>query len=154
MGYKYAAQNFMLTSQISRIFENNLLWSMSVRIWCDWIASKQDRKSCNIQVEEPRSRREWMKQRKVNKYENSSKWPCYYCIIKWFCARKSNCLPVLVWMCVWFLRLFCFLFCHFWLFRWIFSFYYTCTDPDGCTKFSIYLTDGFHCLHIVHFSAN
>lgn len=46
IGYKYIVQNFMFASQISRIFENNLFWSMSVKMFSDCIASKHARKSC------------------------------------------------------------------------------------------------------------
>lgn len=50
IGYRYRVQNLIFTSQISRIFENNLLWSMSIKMRCDWIASKQERKSCTQDI--------------------------------------------------------------------------------------------------------
>lgn len=45
IGYKYSDHNFRLASQMSRMFENSLCWSISFSRFSDWIPSKHERKS-------------------------------------------------------------------------------------------------------------
>lgn len=115
MGYRYTAQNLMFTSQISRIFENNLLWSMSVRIWCDWIASKQDKKSYKTEREE----------RKKKLYKHIRKHMDGHCaeLLNDFVRENPIvCYLMLVGLCVWLLGLcYCLTqFLHFFLFSFVF----------------------------------